>query len=29
MLWKPGITIDFAVSETIKIVPDVGADPQA
>jgi len=27
MLWKPGMTIDFAVSEAIKIVPDVWADP--
>ena len=27
MLWNPGMTIDFAVSEAIKIVPDVWAEP--
>ncbi len=26
MLWKPGMTIDFAVSEAIKIIPDVWAE---
>ena len=28
MLWKPGMTMDFAVSEAMKIVPDVWADRQ-